>query len=276
MMLVCRYFLCFVFYSFLGWCCESVYCSIAQGKLVNRGFLNGPLCPVYGFGALLVILLLRGTEQNVAALFFSGMLVTSVLEYLTSWLLEKLFHMRWWDYSHYKFQINGRVCLLNSMMFGGLSVILMLVLRPFTERVVDALSPVAAGLLTGLLAGLILADIFVTVRDLLRMKGHLEELENRLAELKAYGDEKALLLQQELGERRDDLLARKEAASEEWKKAVADLRQKLENEPGHQKWVPRRIVRAFPGLRSRRYEEAMEQLREHLSVRKKKGDGSNE
>ena len=118
MLTVCQWFLAFLFYSFAGWCCETVYCSVLQGKLVNRGFLNGPLCPVYGFGALLVIFLLQGTQQTPMALFFSGMLVTSVLEYFTSWLLEKLFHMKWWDYSGYIFNIDGRVCLEGLIIFG--------------------------------------------------------------------------------------------------------------------------------------------------------------
>ena len=132
----CLWFLYFTAYSILGWACETFYCSVGSRKFVNRGFLNGPVCPVYGFGAVLVILLLRSTEKNLVALFLSGMMVTTVLEYLTSVLLEKLFHMKWWDYSRYKFQINGRVCLLNSLMFGGLSVILMRVLHPWISGMI--------------------------------------------------------------------------------------------------------------------------------------------
>ena len=112
-------FLLFLIYSTLGWCGEMIYCSIGQRRLCEkRGFLNGFLCPIYGFGALLVLWALRGGCESPVLTFFFGALLTSAVEYFTSYLMEKLFHMRWWDYSRYKFQIHGRVCLLNSTLFG--------------------------------------------------------------------------------------------------------------------------------------------------------------
>ena len=96
---LCTWFLYLVFYSFVGWLCETVYCSIGQRKLADRGFLNGPVCPIYGFGALGVVLLLRPVQQSPAAVFVLGMVLTSALEYLTSYAMEKLFSAKWWDYS---------------------------------------------------------------------------------------------------------------------------------------------------------------------------------
>ena len=142
-MAVIDLFLYFILYSFLGWCCETVYCSVIQRRWVNRGFLNGPLCPVYGFGALLVLFLLRDVRHSFTALFLSGMVVTSVLEYLTSYILEKLFHMHWWDHSHMRFNLNGRVCLLNSCEFGLLSVFVVMVLHPAVAGLVGKV-PAAA------------------------------------------------------------------------------------------------------------------------------------
>ena len=121
----CALFLLFIAYSTLGWCGEMIYCSVPKGRLCEkRGFLNGFLCPIYGHGALLVLYALRGGFRNPFLTFLFGALLTSALEYFTSWVMEKLFHMRWWDYSHYKFQINGRVCLLNSTCFGLACVLL--------------------------------------------------------------------------------------------------------------------------------------------------------
>ena len=121
----CALFLLFIAYSTLGWCGEMIYCSVPKGRLCEkRGFLNGFLCPIYGHGALLVLYALRGGFRNPFLTFLFGALLTSALEYFTSWVMEKLFHMRWWDYSHYKFQINGRVCLLNSTCFGLACVVL--------------------------------------------------------------------------------------------------------------------------------------------------------
>ena len=126
-------FLAFLTYSFLGWVCETVYCSIGQRKFVNRGFLNGPLCPVYGFGAMAVLFFLRPVRENLLVLYLSGVLVTSVIEYITGFLLEKLFATKWWDYSTYRFNIHGRVCLRNSLMFGVLSVIAARVIDPVVQ-----------------------------------------------------------------------------------------------------------------------------------------------
>lgn len=263
MLLICQWFLAFLFYSFAGWCCETVYCSVIQGKLVNRGFLNGPLCPVYGFGALLVIFLLQGTEQAPVALFFAGMLVTSVLEYLTSWLLEKLFHMKWWDYSHYRFQINGRVCLLNSLMFGALSVFVMLVLHPFAWGIISRMQPLTAGVLAGLLGGIVLADTFLTVRQLLRMKGHLEEVDRVLGQLHSRLDQTAQQLQTGIGSRRKEFEERRAAAAEDWQ----ELRRQLDSRLSGSRWSQRRLFQAFPHLHAGRYQEAMEKLREYRKSR---------
>ena len=112
------WFLWLMIYSVIGWVYESTICSIGQRKLINRGFLNGPYCPIYGTGAVLVLLVL-GRIQNPVLLFFAGAVLTCSLEYLTSWLMEKLFHARWWDYSKRKFNIGGRVCLIGAIVFCG-------------------------------------------------------------------------------------------------------------------------------------------------------------
>ncbi len=125
------YFLLFSIYSFLGWCME-VSCSLVERKkLVNRGFLLGPYCPIYGCGAVLITLLLNGFVKRPVILFFMAILVCGILEYLTSFLMEKLFHLRWWDYSQKKYNINGRVCLDTIIPFGILGMVIMYVSNPF-------------------------------------------------------------------------------------------------------------------------------------------------
>ena len=100
MVTAAKIFLWLITYSFFGWVYESILCSITSGTLVNRGFLNGPLCPIYGFGALTIILAFwQEPDISVWNLFFSSMVLTCTLEYVTSWAMEKLFHARWWDYS---------------------------------------------------------------------------------------------------------------------------------------------------------------------------------
>ena len=107
----------FLFYIFLGWICETAFCSIAARKFINRGFLSGPFCPIYGFGAMMILLCFSHYQNDLAALFLFSMVGTSVLEYITSFLLEKLFHLSLWDYSGRKWNLNGRICLRNSLLF---------------------------------------------------------------------------------------------------------------------------------------------------------------
>ena len=127
------YFLYFILYSIVGWCIEMIYCRICQGKWVDRGFLFGPYCPIYGFGAIILILSLQPFSANPILLFILSLILTTTLEYVTSYIMEKLFNAKWWDYSHLPFNINGRVCLLNSIYWGFLSVFFLEIWNPLVE-----------------------------------------------------------------------------------------------------------------------------------------------
>lgn len=127
-------FLWFLLYAFVGWVYESILVSISEHRWVNRGFLNGPLCPIYGCGAVLAIVLLRDLH-NPVVIFFISSFGACTLEYVTSWGMEKLFHARWWDYSHYRFNIQGRICLLGAVVFGFAGVIITDVTQPVVERI---------------------------------------------------------------------------------------------------------------------------------------------
>jgi uncharacterized membrane protein len=137
MEIVCKYFLLFLFYSFLGWILEMVVCSIADKKVVNRGFLIGPYCPIYGSGCLLIISLLHKYQDDPFTLFIMAIIVCSLLEYFTSYIMEKLFKARWWDYSDRRFNINGRICLDNLVLFGVLGLLIFYVANPFFGGLID-------------------------------------------------------------------------------------------------------------------------------------------
>ena len=117
----------FFIYSFIGWCCEVVYCSVPKKRFVNRGFLFGPYLPIYGSGAIVVLTLLRPFHDRWFLVFIFGVISTSIIEYVTSWALEKIFKVKLWDYSNHPININGRVCELNSTLFGLLSLFLVYV-----------------------------------------------------------------------------------------------------------------------------------------------------
>ena len=164
-MIMCRYFLCFIFYSFIGWAYECIFYSVQNRKFVNSGFLNGCLCPIYGIGALLILIFL-GNIKNPVTLFFTGMLVTGILEYFTSWFLEEIFHERWWDYTGWAFNINGRVCLLGALAFGTMTVLLVKAINPFTLNIINRLPLNMLYGMTFLAAMAVLTDTVITVRHI--------------------------------------------------------------------------------------------------------------
>ncbi len=126
-----------MFYSFLGWVIEVIDLYIIEGKFVNRGFLIGPYCPIYGKSVLLITLLLNRFTSNPILLFIMSMVICTIIEYLGSYVLEKIFKTRWWDYSHKKFNINGRVCLSNMLLFGIGSLVVMYIINPFIMHVLN-------------------------------------------------------------------------------------------------------------------------------------------
>lgn len=129
----------FFIYSICGWGYETIYCSIQAGEFVKRGFFYGPYLPIYGFGAVFLILLLHKRMTKIS-LFFYSMVVTTALEYLTSWVLELIFHKTWWDYTNYTIQLHGRICLLASLLFGILGVVLINYIQPYIKRLTDKIS----------------------------------------------------------------------------------------------------------------------------------------
>ena len=123
-MTVFYYFaLSFFVYGFLGWCTEVAYVAVKQGKFVNRGFLNGPICPVYGFGVGVVVQFLTPVENNLVLLYISSTILVTAIEGITGFLLEKIFHNKWWDYSDQPLNIGGYVCVLFSLIWGVFCVL---------------------------------------------------------------------------------------------------------------------------------------------------------
>ncbi len=124
----------FLIYSFLGWVFETFYAILVLGHFVKRGFLFGPICPIYGFGAVIFILIFDGLKGHNMKKFLISMIVFSVFEFLASWILEIVFHQRWWDYSDAMFNIGGRICLSFSIVWGLAGVIFSNFLHPFMEK----------------------------------------------------------------------------------------------------------------------------------------------
>ena len=140
MEVICRFFLYFIMYSFLGWLIEVGCKSIQYKRFVNRGFLLGPICSIYGYGVLFIVLLIGDDTSDILSIFLKSILICSVLEYFTSYFMEKLFKVRWWDYSNNKFNINGRICLETMIPFGLLGTLVVYVIHPLIVRFVNLFS----------------------------------------------------------------------------------------------------------------------------------------
>lgn len=156
----------FFFYSFLGWVMETCYCSFLEKKYVARGFLYGPICPIYGVGVLLMLLFFKPLAGNVVLFYVTAVVVMSAWEYLVSWLLEVTTHARYWDYSHFKINLNGRICLPISLAWGVLSYIVIFLIHPRTEVLFLRLPLWASHVLCGILLGILISDATLTIRQL--------------------------------------------------------------------------------------------------------------
>ena len=151
-----KYIILFFAFSFLGWLMEVMVVIFKERKIVNRGFLIGPCCPIYGFGGPIMTLLLQNIKNNPIILFLLSLLICSVLEYGTSYVMEKLFHARWWDYSNRKFNINGRICLTNMIAFGLLGCLIIYILDPIYFEKIKYLSTQILNIIC-----IILLDLFL-------------------------------------------------------------------------------------------------------------------
>ena len=184
-MMISEYICWIFFYSVTGWIYESVLCSIVEKRWINRGFLNGPYCPVYGFGAVLNLLILDGID-NIFILFYLSAVTACTLEYFTSWLMEKLFQARWWDYSGHRCNLNGRISLAGAVVFGTLSVLLIRVIHPEVARLTEAAPDTAISAAALAIIFIAAIDCTVTVIHVLgfNRKLRLAEIRLQITEIK--------------------------------------------------------------------------------------------
>ena len=171
-----QWLLIFFIYCFLGWVWESCYVSVCQRHWVNRGFLHGPFLPIYGSGAIVILFLTLPVRHNPALIYLLGMAGATVLEYVTGAVMERLFHVRYWDYSKHRCNLNGYICLSSSLAWGFFSLALVYWLHPPIERLLLRLPAFAAGPLAAVLLAAFAVDTVQSVRDALDFRELLTEL----------------------------------------------------------------------------------------------------
>ena len=282
-------------YAFLGWCTEVSYAATKTGKFVNRGFLNGPWCPIYGFGVVIVLSFLEPLKDNLLLLFLGSVVLTSSLEWLTGFVLEKLFAQRWWDYSNEPFNLSGYICLRFSLAWGFACLFVVKLLHP-TVLLLIRLIPHPVGLiLLGILGVVMAIDLAATVSTIAKLNRRLaliDELAGRirgasndfgedLAERVLDAAEKGADWREDLEELSDRLSQRREELSDDLDELKDDFQARLEarkaqNRRQLQEWKDsiqalmdkesfgqKRLLKAFPSLRSLDHKAAMERLRRH-------------
>ena len=174
----------FFLYAFLGWCTEVSYAALRTGKFVNRGFLNGPVCPIYGCGVVVVLAGLEPLKGNFVLLFLGSVVLTSALEWATGFVLEKLFRQRWWDYSDKPFNLGGYICLEFSVMWGFACLFVVDILHP-TVKLLIALMPRTVGwVLLAISAVSMAVYLAATVSTIVKVNRNLARIDQLAARIR--------------------------------------------------------------------------------------------
>lgn len=233
-------------YSFAGWVLESVSKTIAQRKFVNSGFLNGPFCPIYGFGALIMLLCLSFLKEKPVLLFIAAFFLLSIWEYFVGVFLEKVFKTKYWDYSNLKFNFQGRVCLKNSIFWGILGVFFICYLHPFVERYITMLPMDLLFYINVMIGIAILIDLVFSVMAISNFESAIQKvnelgdnIKEKLKELKELKDKNKV--KAEIMEK--NTIENIEIMIQELKRSQAKLKLRIYRQAN-------RLKKAFPSMKS--------------------------
>lgn len=264
----------FFVYGFLGWCTEVIFAAFKQHRFVNRGFLNGPICPIYGVGVTLVVACLEAFQSNLLLLYLSSVILVTVLEGVTGWAMDKLFHNKWWDYSKLPLNIGGYVCLLFSLIWGVACVVIVYFIHPLIHQMLSWIPHIIGLVLIVILAAALIADVIVTSSAILKFNQYLERLKHITDELHEISDQigeelyqnamRVLDIQEESRQKLDDV---KLEISEEIRMQIVELKTRAQNLGEKVPKPARRLVKAFPKLESRNYKTQLELFRQKLEQR---------
>ncbi len=184
----------FLIYSCIGWCLEVIYAAVTTGQLVNRGFLNGPVCPIYGFGMIIVLFALTPLQHSILLLYIGGVILPSALELVGGWALYKLYRTRWWDYSDYPFNIGGYICLEFCLLWGVGTLVVMRIVHPVIANLVAMIPPLVGLILMCVLYAVYAADVVVTAIAASSLADTLDTMEKLGESIHAVSDAMTELL----------------------------------------------------------------------------------
>lgn len=231
----------FIIYSFLGWCIEVCYATLNTGKFVNRGFLNGPYCPIYGLGATGIVYFLSPFKEYPLILFITSATLTTALEFITGYILEKIFNCKWWDYSKVPFNIKGYVCLKFTVIWGLACIILVNVLHPIINNFIDHTPPLIGRTLMFISFITMFADFIVTVKTILKLNIKLKNLEEITKDAQHFSDNFGNKLSEHF------------LATQEKLKSFHD-----------KNWFEKRLLASFPDLKTSKFVRPFSKLKIYL------------
>ena len=286
---ICWYFL---IYSFGGWVVEVIFHAVALGTVVNRGFLNGPVCPVYGFGVLSVFAMINtiqssGYQMSDGIIFLFGVILATVVELIAGWLLDVCFHARWWDYSDKPLNFHGYICLEFSLIWGLAIVLVVKVFQKYVENNTLTQADSAFGwLILAILYCVYLADLIVTVAVIRGLNQKLTRLDTIRSDMRIVSDKLSdtvanttIDTAQAIGEGkvqtalakaelREAAVMKKDQSIEKLRKKKMELQREFDELSGsitnHTIVGPGRIIKAFPKMKHRYYYELIQELRKNF------------
>lgn len=252
----------FIIYSFLGWVMESTVRTISEKKLINTGFMHGPFCPIYGFGAIIIVLFLKKFENQLILLFITSFILLSLWEYIVGMLLEKIFKTKYWDYSDKKFNLKGRVCLANSLCWGVLGVLFIKYIHPCIINLLSFVDIIGKNIIIYILTVLFLIDMIISIVKTKNIQVTLQKVEKLNIQIKDKVQEIKNL----------EMLSKLEnvAKTENIKKIIDKLNVKKDRTLRRLYRRVYRLKRAFPAINTK---EITEVLNKRLEILKKDKKG---
>ena len=215
----------FFVYGFLGWCTEVGFAAFKTHHFVNRGFLNGPICPIYGVGVTAVITVLTPYKSDVIVLYILSVVLVTVLEGLTGWAMDKIFHNKWWDYSDMPLNIGGYVCLLFSIVWGFACLFIIYFIQPLVHDLL-AFIPTIVGIILIIILGItLIADLYVTASTIFKFNRRLAAMEKIAAEMHEISEQ----IGQGIFEKTIRAMDRQEASKEKLATATDEFKEKMQD-----------------------------------------------
>lgn len=266
---IVQWFFFFYFYCFVGWCIESAYVSVKTKQLTNRGFMRGPFLPLYGSGAIMMLVVSMPFQDNIFMVYVAGCIGATILEYVTGVTMEALFKVRYWDYSNNKFNFQGHICLGTSLSWGFLTILMTEVVHVPVERFVLSIPDMVLKVVTYVLSMVIFADFALSFKaaiDLRDVLVKMEQVKEEMVHIQKRLDVMIALANQEVENRKAVLAESMNMAREEWAESMSmrieDIKAGIEKKMEQ----ARAIIPSRDGTRMDNVQEELQNLKTKYAI----------